>query len=79
MQLLGMDCKRCTYFRKVKNMMRGGSVIVGFCELREKHISDETINLELCKDRAVLTATEKEAPSPEENEEEFVKRAAFGG
>ena len=74
-----MECKRCTYFRKVNNMMRGGTVIVGFCELREKHISDETITLELCKDRAILKVTETEEPSPEENEDAFIKRAAFGG
>ncbi len=73
-----MDCKRCTYFKKIKNLMKGGSVVVGFCELRQKHISDETIILELCKDRAVLTANEKEAPSPKENEDEFVRRVVFG-
>lgn len=72
-----MDCKRCTYFRKAKNAIRGGTVIVGFCELRQKHISDETIGMEQCKDRAVLTVNEKEM-SKEENEDEFVKRVVFG-
>ncbi len=72
-----MDCKRCTYFRKTKNLTRGGSVIVGFCELRKKHISDETIGMELCKDRAVLKVNEREM-SGQENEEEFIRRVAFG-
>lgn len=73
-----MECKRCMYFRKAKNTVRGGAVIIGFCGLRQKHISDETVRMEQCKDRAVITASIREAPNPEENEEAFIKRVAFG-
>jgi hypothetical protein len=49
-------CRVCPYFAKEeKNQLRGGRVIVGFCKLREKHISDVSLNQSLCKDRAVLS------------------------
>lgn len=34
--------------------MHGGTVVVGFCRLRQKHISDTTLGNEYCKDRAVV-------------------------
>lgn len=72
-----MDCKSCTYFRKNKNLSKSGVVVVGFCTLRQKHISEETITLEQCKDRAILTVDEKEKDNTE-TVDDFVKRAAFG-
>jgi hypothetical protein len=49
------DCKKCPYFIKErKNQLRAGRVIVGFCKLRDKHISDASANQDLCKDRAVV-------------------------
>ena len=51
-----MNCIKCPYFVKEKdNKYRAGIVIVGFCRLRQKHISDETIHKEFCKDRAVFS------------------------
>jgi hypothetical protein len=50
-------CKKCPYFMKDKREFRRAGalkLILGFCRLRERHISDETINKETCKDRAVL-------------------------
>ena len=51
------DCKKCPYFRKEdkNNQLRGGRLIVGFCNLRGKHISDVTLTNPTCKDRAVLS------------------------
>ena len=49
-----MECRRCTYFDKKKNLMHGGTVVVGFCRLRQKHISDTTVGKQFCKDRAVV-------------------------
>ena len=49
------SCRKCPYFdRKLKDTLVKGSVIVGFCRLRQMHISDVTINREHCKDRAVI-------------------------
>ena len=75
-----MECRKCPYFQKIKNMMHGTSLIVGFCKLRQRHISDETVGAQVCKDRAIIEIDEKiKKISSRENEEEFVKRAAFGG
>ena len=66
-------------------MMHGNYLIVGFCRLRQKYISDETIGAELCKDKAVIevdkkaTEKNKKPVTPDENEDEFIRRAAFGG
>lgn len=51
-----LECRKCTYFEKKKNeeKFHRGKIILGFCKLRQKHISDETINKEFCKDRAVV-------------------------
>ena len=35
--------------------MSMGVIILGFCKLREKLVSDTTINGEFCKDRAVIS------------------------
>lgn len=53
------ECRKCPYFLKEdkKNQLRAGRVIVGFCKLREKHISDVTLTNSTCKDRAVLELT----------------------
>ena len=34
--------------------MHSGNIIVGYCRLRKKHISDTTIGNNLCKDKAVI-------------------------
>ncbi len=73
-----MECRKCPYFNKIKNMMHGNSLIVGFCKLRQRHISDETAGAELCKDKAVIEIEETKKVSEKKSEEEFVKRAAFG-
>jgi hypothetical protein len=49
-----MECRKCTYYDKKKNLVHGGTVIVGYCRLREKHISDATVGKQLCKDKAVI-------------------------
>lgn len=50
-----MNCKKCPYFEKKSKEIRSGSVVLGFCKLRQKFISDMTINKEFCKDKAVLS------------------------
>ncbi len=47
-------CKKCPYFTKEKEKYQKGKIILGFCKLRQKHVSDQTIGLPLCKDRAVV-------------------------
>ena len=49
------SCKKCPYFAKEENKYQKGKVILGFCKLRQKHISDQTIDKPMCKDRAVVT------------------------
>ncbi len=51
------ECKKCPYFKKEdkNSQLQGGRVIVGFCNLRDKHISDVTLTNPTCKDRAVLS------------------------
>lgn len=49
------QCKKCPYFSKEKDKYQKGKVILGFCKLRQKHISDQTIDKPFCKDRAVVT------------------------
>ena len=50
------ECRKCPYFVKErKNQLRAGRVIVGFCKLRQKHVSDASVNQPLCKDKAVIS------------------------
>ena len=50
------ECKKCPYFVKEQsNQLRAGRLIVGFCKLRERHISDVTVTNSTCKDRAILS------------------------
>lgn len=50
------ECRKCPYFLKEgKSQLRAGRVIVGFCKLRQKHISDMSANQGQCKDRAVIS------------------------
>lgn len=51
------ECKKCPYFIKEdkSSQLKGGRVIVGFCKLRDKHISDVTLTNSTCKDRATLS------------------------
>ena len=61
-----MDCRKCTYFEKKKNLMNGGTVIVGYCKLRKKHISDSSITNQLCKDKAVVEVDESKLKKHDE-------------
>ena len=61
-----MECRKCTYFDKKKNLVHGGTVIVGFCRLRQKHISDTTVGNQFCKDRAVVDADPDKLKKQEE-------------
>ncbi len=50
-----MECRKCPYFLKEKeNKYQAGVVIIGFCKLRQKRISDATALNQFCKDRAVI-------------------------
>jgi len=53
-----LPCRKCPYFEKRKEELRRGSgisLVVGFCRLRQRSITDETINKETCKDRAIVS------------------------
>ncbi len=52
---MDVQCRRCPYFDKVKDNLRSGHIVLGFCRLRQKHVTDMTINKPQCKDRAVIT------------------------
>ncbi len=51
------ECKKCPYFKKQdkSNQLTGGRLIVGFCNLRQRHMSDVTVTNTTCKDRAILS------------------------
>lgn len=49
-----MDCKKCAYFESKKEVTNTGKVVVGFCKLRSKHMTDMTIRKDFCKDRATI-------------------------
>ena len=55
--MTNLACRKCPYFDKKqkKDSLVQGSVIVGFCRLRQMHISDVTITGIHCKDRAVIS------------------------
>ncbi len=50
------ECRKCPYFQKQdrNDQLRAGRLIMGFCKLRQKHISDVTMGNPACKDRAVI-------------------------
>jgi len=49
------ECRKCSYFKKKRpSVFKNGNLIVGFCALRQKEITDESIRKPLCKDRAIL-------------------------
>lgn len=51
---MAVPCKKCPYFGKMKQEIKAGSLVVGFCRLRQKHVTDVSISNMLCKDKAVL-------------------------
>ena len=51
---MAFQCKKCPYYGKVDQEMKKGSLVIGFCRLRQKHITDVSVTNVLCKDRAVL-------------------------
>jgi hypothetical protein len=55
-----MDCRKCPYFLKEKSRYHDGRIIIGYCKLRGRHITDDAISKEFCKDRAVLKLNESE-------------------
>ena len=55
------QCRKCPYFDKEKDKLRKGHIVLGFCRLRKKHITDTTINMPQCKDRALMTIPDEEA------------------
>ncbi len=57
---MNVQCRRCPYYDKVKDKLQYGRIILGFCRLRQKHITDMTINKPQCKDRAIITLEKKE-------------------
>jgi hypothetical protein len=54
------QCRKCPYFDKEKDKLRNGHIVLGFCRLRQKHVTDTTINRPQCKERAVLTIPDDE-------------------
>jgi hypothetical protein len=50
-----MQCRKCPYFIKEKEKFQRGKIILGFCKLRQLHISDMTMGKPQCKDRAVIS------------------------
>ncbi len=65
--MISIDCKKCPYFES-RREIAAGKVLVGFCKLRGKHMTDTTKSKELCKDRATfdIPAWEKTAPTKPE-------------
>lgn len=51
---MDIQCKKCPYFGKVKEKLQKGHIVLGFCRLRQRHITDTTINQSQCKDRAII-------------------------
>lgn len=63
-----MDCKKCPYFMKNTERIYGsGAILIGFCKLRQKSISDETVKKEFCKDRAVISPKSKDAGNADDS------------
>ncbi len=48
------QCRQCPYFDKEKDKLQKGHIVLGFCRLRRKHVTDTTIGKPQCKDRAVI-------------------------
>ncbi|MBN2331064.1 MAG: hypothetical protein JXC85_04555 [Candidatus Aenigmarchaeota archaeon] len=55
------QCRKCPYFTREKDKLRNGHIVLGFCRLRQKHITDTTINRPQCKERAVMTIPDEES------------------
>jgi len=51
---MDIQCRKCPYFDKGAGDYVNGFVVLGFCRLRDKHVSDTTIGKPQCKDRAVF-------------------------
>ncbi len=51
-----MECRKCMYFEKNRSSdkLKKGKIILGFCKLRQKHVADETIGGQFCKDKATI-------------------------
>ncbi|MFH1364581.1 MAG: hypothetical protein ABIH52_02900 [Candidatus Aenigmatarchaeota archaeon] len=54
-------CKKCGYYdKKVTDVSSQSGIIVGFCRLRGKFITDQSINNDQCKDKAVIDINPKD-------------------
>jgi len=67
-----VQCRRCGYFvKKISEISSQSGIIVGFCKLREKYITDRSIGNYLCKDKAVIDINVKDV---EKREVEAIKK-----
>ena len=56
-----VTCKKCSYFdKKIGELSSKSGIVVGFCRLRGKFITDQSMTRELCKDKAVVDMNSKD-------------------
>jgi len=68
-----VHCKKCPFFvKKTEEIAAKGTMILGFCKLRDKFVSDESINNELCKDRAVVDVQKVEIGETKPDERSII-------
>jgi len=70
-----VHCKKCGYYdKKISETASKAGIIVGFCRLRNKYISDQSINNQHCKDKAIVDVNVKTF----ERQENEIKRQKHG-
>jgi len=57
------ECRKCCYFMVDKDQYCRGVVLMGFCRLRQKYVTDISIMKEHCKDRATIPHSQDPAAS----------------
>jgi hypothetical protein len=68
-----IHCKKCPFFvKKTEDRAAKGAMIMGFCKMREKFVTDESINNELCKDRAVVDPQSVESMDVKRDDRDIV-------
>ncbi|MFH1978482.1 MAG: hypothetical protein ABIJ92_04095 [Candidatus Aenigmatarchaeota archaeon] len=69
-----VQCKKCPFFDRKREYQTAamGSIVMGFCKLREKFVTDQSINNELCKDKAVVDPQHLENLSQEKKDSRTV-------
>ena len=56
-----VPCRKCPYFdKKISDVSGQSGIIVGFCRLRNKFITDQSINNEYCKDKDIIDISIKD-------------------